>query len=186
MQHNTDYYLQEITSRYTKRPPTVKFEEADTLPPSSFVKPFVRRLEIHHFSHNKTAALSLEGENLCFSSKIVLCLEKSERVHEVAVAQKESVSNRAIQIHKVTLPAPRDFETSTDSTVSNDYQESEETAGVTLVTHFGEFSFKDVRVRHKVSLSGCHCGANSLKKCFVFFCRNFTYPVEDSKWQTCQ
>ena len=68
----------------------------------------------------------------------------------MAVAQKESVSNRAIQIHKVSLPAPRDFGGSTDSTAGNDYQESKETASVMLVTHFGEFSFKDVEVKHKV------------------------------------
>ena len=152
MQHNTNYYLQEITSKYTKKPPKVEFEEADILPPSNFVKPFVRRLEIHHFSHNKTAALSLEGENLYFTSKIMLHLDKSERVYEVAVAQKESVSNRAIQIQKVMLPSPKDFEGSTDSTVSNDYQESREIAGVTLMTHFGQFHFKDVEVRHKVCL----------------------------------
>ena len=82
----------------------------------------------------------------------MLQLGKSELVHEVPVAQKESVSNRAIQIHKVMLPSPKDFEGSTDSTVSSDYQESRETAGVTLMTHFGQFDFKDVEVRHKVGL----------------------------------
>ncbi len=155
MQHNTNFYLQTITNKYTKKPPKINFEEADTLPPSNFVKPFVRRLEIHHFSHSKTAALSLDGEKLCFTSKIVLRLDKSEKEHEVPVAQKESVSNRSIQIHKVSLPSPRDLGGSTDSTVSNDYQESKETACVRLITHFGEFSFENVEVRHKVFLDYC-------------------------------
>lgn len=119
---------------------------------SDFVRPSVKKLEIHHFSHHKTASLSLDGCNLCFTSKFSLRLHKSESEYEITVDQRQSVSSRSIQIHEVPLQVPRDFENSTDSDISGDYQETEETAYICLYTHFGEFSFKNVEVKHKVSL----------------------------------
>ena len=154
-----------ITQQYTKKPPLAIIEEADTLDYGHFVQPSVKRLEIHHFSHHKCAALSLEGDNLCFTFKVVLSLHDSEREHEIMVAQKESVSSRSIQIQGVPISVPRGFSSSTDSTVSNDCQESEETARIHLFTHFGEFTFENVEVRHKVRvdiylprsmIDGCH------------------------------
>ena len=161
MQHKTGEYLQAITNRYTKRPPRVKFDESDILLPSNFVRPSVKRLEIHHFNHQEsTAALSLEGENLCFAFRFIIYLHKSDKKHEVKIDQKDSVSSRSIQIQKVPLSVPREFVSSTDSSTSNnEYQESEETANLHLVTHFGEFSFENVIVKHKVLLSidvRCH------------------------------
>ena len=120
---------------------------------SKFIKPLVKRLEIHHFSHHNSAALSLEGDNLCFTYKFVLSFDESEREHEIKVTQKESISSRSIQVQEVPLSVPRGFVSATDDNTSNDCQECEETASVRLFTHFGEFSFKHVEVRHKVKLS---------------------------------
>ena len=151
LQHNTDEYLQVLTHQYTlKHSPLVKFEGEDALVQSSFTTPVLKRLEIHHFSHHKTAALSLDGENLCFTFKFVLHLHKSEREHVISVDHKESVSSRSIQIHEVPLSVPRDFVSSGDSDVSGDYQETDETARICLHTHFGEFTFDWVEVKHKV------------------------------------
>ena len=44
----------------------------------------------------------------------------------------------------------RDFATSTDSSTSNEYHEYDETANLQLVTHFGEYAFENVTVKHKV------------------------------------
>ena len=149
-QHNTGTYLEIIKTQYTKKQPEVKFEAAATLSPSKFVTPSVVKLEIHHFTHNGTAALSLEGDNLCFTYKIVLHLEKSEKEYEIMVAQKESVSSRCIQIQKISLSLPSDFTVSSDNSANNDYQECEETASVHLFTHYGDFLSKEVKVKHKV------------------------------------
>lgn len=130
---------------------------------SDLVRPSVNKLEIHHFSHHKTASLSLDGCNLYFTSKFSLCLHKSEREYEIAVDQTQSVSSRSIQIHEVTLQVPRDFVSSTDSDVSGDYQETEETAYICLHTHFGNFSFENVKVKHKVYMICSHNHNISLK-----------------------
>ena len=152
LQHNTDEYLQVITNQFIRRRPVVKFEEPDALHPSDFIKPSVKRLEIHHFSHHQTAALSLDGNNLCFTSRFTLTLHKTEKEYMFMVDQKESVSSRSIQIQEVRISVPRDFVSSSDSNLSGDYQETEETADVVLHTHFGEFPFENVEVRHKVCL----------------------------------
>ena len=110
----------------------------------------MNKLEIHHFSHHKTASLSLDGSNLCFTFKFTVNLHKSEKKQEIAVEQKESVSSRSIQVHDVALPLPRDFVSSNDSDMRGDYQETDETANICLYTHFGEFHFENVDVKHKV------------------------------------
>ena len=140
-----------ITNQYTKKPPRIKFDELDVLQSSDFVRPSVKRLEIHHFNHQeRTAALSLEGENLCFAFKFIIYLHKSGKEHEIIIDQKDSLSSRSIQIQKLPLSVTRDFACSTDSSTSNEYHESDETANLCLVTHFGEFSFENVTVKHKV------------------------------------
>ena len=125
-----------------------KFEEVDVLETGNFVTPTIKRLEIHHFSHHNTAALSLDGDNLYFTFKFNLSLHKSESENEIIVDEKQSVSSRSIQVHEVALSAPRDFDSSTESRV--DYQETEETADISLHTHFGVFPFEKVEVKHKV------------------------------------
>ena len=150
LQHNTHDYLQVLTPQYIKRPPVIIFDEAEAVHSSDFITPFVNKLEIHHFSHHKTASLSLDGSNLCFTFRFTLSLHKSEKEYEISVEAKQSVSSRSIQIHEVTLPVPRDFVSSNDSAVSKDYQETEETANICLYTHFGEFHFENVEVKHKV------------------------------------
>ena len=152
-----------LTSHHVKRSPVVKFEGADVLNYSDFTRPLVKRLEIHHFSHHKTAALSLDGDNLCFTFKFVLDLHKSEKHYEIAVSQKNSVSSRAIKLNEVQVSVPKDFVNSSGSDVSGDYQETEETANVSLHTHFGEFSFEHVEVKHKVDTSSCNqCSSQQL------------------------
>ena len=68
----------------------------------------------------------------------------------ILVDQNESVSSHSIQIHEAPLSVPRDFASSNDSDVSGDYQETDETASICLHTHFGEFPFEKVEVKHKV------------------------------------
>ena len=136
-----------ITDQYVVRSPNVKFEEPERRPCCDFIKPELKQLEIHHFSHHGTAALSLEGNNLCFTYKVMLYLLKSKREYTILVDQKESVSSRSIQKHQVSLTLPEESATSSDV---NDYQEIEEMANVCLFTHFGEFYFSSVKVRHKV------------------------------------
>ena len=140
-----------IKSQYSCK--EFEFEEADKLASSSFVKPTVKRLEIHHFSHHETAALSLDGDNLFFTSRCFLSLHKSETDLEFIVDQRESVSSRSIQIQEVSLPIPRDFISSADSNASGNCQETEETASVRLFTNFGDFTFENVEVKHKVGLT---------------------------------
>jgi hypothetical protein len=106
-------------------------------------------IEIHHFTHNKTAALSLEGENLYFTSSIKLHLDTSKKDCEIAVPQDTAISRQYIVIQKESLPLPSEFSESSDNGTSNAY---EETAHVHLFTHFGDFEFRDVKVRHKVLL----------------------------------
>ena len=133
-----------------------KFDEPETLETGTFVTPAVKRLEIHHFSHHNTAALSLDGDNLYFTLKFDLYLHKSDAKYEVNVDETQSVSSRSIQIHEVPLSAPRDFDSSTESSASEDYQETEDIADISLHTHFGVFTFEKVEVKHKVRL--CHYG----------------------------
>lgn len=138
-----------IKRRYVR---SCKFEEAEVLGTGNFVTPTIKRLEIHHFSHHNTAALSLDGDNLYFTFKFNLSLHKSESENEIIVDEKQSVSSRSIQIHEVALSAPRDFDNSTESSTSTaDYQETEETADISLHTHFGVFTFEKVEVKHKVT-----------------------------------
>ena len=142
-----------IKKEYTDQEPKFKFKEAGTLGRSKFVTPSVTKIEIHHFTHNKTAALSLEGENLYFTSKIKLRLDKSEEDFVSVVAQEKSVSRGCIVIQKASLSLPSEFTGSSDDGASNVYQECRETASVRLFTHFGEFTFegdRHVEVRHKV------------------------------------
>lgn len=141
-----------ITKQYTRKPPLPVFKEAAVLAASGFVQPSVKKLKIHHFSHHKHAALSLEGDNLCFTFKFVLRLHRSANNHEAVVSQKE-VSSCSIQVHKVPLALPTDFVDSSDSSENSDCQEFKETASVRLFTHFGEFVFEDVEVWHKVYTS---------------------------------
>ena len=136
-----------ITDQYVTQSPHVKFEKPKSPSQSEFVNPTLKRLEIHHFSHHKTAALSLDGDNLCFTYKVVLYLHKSAKEYRILVDQKESISSRSIQKHQVSLAVPEDLATSSDA---NDYQEIEETADIYLLTHFGGFHFRNVEVRHKV------------------------------------
>ncbi len=136
-----------ILNQYAKPSPHVKFEEPESLSHSDFISPTLKRLEIHHFSHHKTAALSLDGDNLCFTYKVVLYLRKSEKEYKILVDQKKSVSSRSIQKHQVLLAIPRDFATLSDG---DDYQEVEETANICLFTHFGQYHFPSVQVKHKV------------------------------------
>ena len=136
-----------IKHQYITQSPHVKFEKSESLSPSDFIKPTLKRLEIHHFSHHRTAALSLDGDNLCFTYKVILYLNKSARKYEILIDQKESISSRSIQKHQVSLDIPNDLATSPDT---NDYQEIEETANICLFTHFDEFEFSNVEVRHKV------------------------------------
>ena len=151
MQHNTTKYLNEITLGYTDKEPKVKVEQADALISSDFVKPSIKRVEIHHFSHHERTALSLEGENLCFTVKFKLHLHKSDKEHLLTVAQKESVSSRSIQLQEVPISMPTELSSSTDSNlVNSDYKESEERATICLFTHFGEVSCDNVEVKHKV------------------------------------
>ena len=140
-----------IKKEYTTKEPKIRFEEAGALAQSAFVKPSVTKVEIHHFTHNKTAALALEGDNLYFTSKIKLHLDKSETDFMTVRAQEKSVSRRCIVIQKISVPLPSEFAGSSDNGASNIYQECKETADVRLFTHFGEFQIKDrVEVRHKV------------------------------------
>lgn len=153
MQHKIDHYLNVIKKEYTEQEPKFTFKEAGALGRSKFVTPSVTKIEIHHFTHNKTAALSLEGENLYFTSKIKLHLDKSEEDFVTVVAQEKSVSRRCIVIQKASLFLPSEFAGSSDNGASNVYQECAETASVRLFTHFGKFPFKGdrcVEVRHKV------------------------------------
>ena len=152
MQHNTEHYIQVITKQYTRKPPLADFKEAAVLAASDFVQPSVKKLKIHHFSHHKDAAISLEGDNLCFTFKFVLHLHRSAKNHEAVVSQKE-VSSCSIQVHKVSLSLPTDFVDSSDSSENSDCKEFKETASVHLFTHFGEFVFEDVEVWHKVYTS---------------------------------
>ena len=135
-----------LKQRYVRK---YKFEEIDTLATGTFVTPTIKRLEIHHFSHHNTAALSLDGDNLYFAFKFDLHLHKSNAKCEVDVDETQSVSSRSIQIHEVPLSAPRDFDSSTEST-SADYQETEDVADISLHTHFGVFTFEKIEVKHKV------------------------------------
>ena len=146
-QHHTRDYLGVIQSQYIQKHPLVKFEKPESVSQSDFINPELKQLEIHHFSHHKTAALSLDGDNLCFTDKVVLRLHESEKEYKISVDQQESVSSRSIQKHQVSLDVPRKLANSPDS---NDYQETVETADICLYTHFGEFYFKDVEVKHKV------------------------------------
>ena len=146
-QHNTTEYLGVITHQYVTQSPYVKFEKPKSLPCSDFVNPTVKRLEIHHFSHHKTASLSLDGDNLCFTYKVVFYLHKSAKEYSILVDQKESVSSRSIQKHRVSLAIPEGLAVSSEA---YDYQEIEETAKICLATHFGDFDFHNVEVRHKV------------------------------------
>ena len=146
-QHNTTEYLGVITDQYVTQSPYVKFKKPKNLSQSDFVNPTLKRLEIHHFSHHKTAALSLDGDNLCFTYKVVLYLHKSAKKYRILVDQKAYISSQSIQKHQVSLAIPEDLATSSDA---NDYQEIEETADIYLLTHFGGFRFPSVEVRHKV------------------------------------
>ena len=143
-----------IKKEYTRKESEVKIEEeSSTLTQSIFVIPLVEMIEIHHFTHNETASLSLEGENLYFTSNIKLCLDISKKDCEIPVAQDSSISGRYITVNKIqkeSLPLPSEFSDSSDDDASNVYQECEETAHVHLFTHFGKFDFEDVKVRHKV------------------------------------
>ena len=108
-------------------------------------------IEIHHFTHNETTALSLEGKNLYFTSKIKLHLAENGIDFETMVSQEKSISRGYIVIQKKSLPLlPSKFAGSSDHGASNVYQECEDTANVHLFTHFGDFTFGDVKVRHKV------------------------------------
>ena len=140
-----------IRREYIEQEPKLKFmkEAVGALGCSKFVTPSVTKIEIHHFTHRKKAALSLEGENLYFTSKIKLSLDKSKINFETTVSQEESVSRRFIVIQELLFPLPSEF--AAEDGASNDYQEFKETAGVHLFTHFGEFVVKNrVEVRHKV------------------------------------
>lgn len=112
----------------------------------------VKGLEIHHFSHHDTAALSLDGDNLFFTSRFLLRLHKSDKELEFMMDQRECVSSRSIQIQEVSLPIPRDFMSSAESNASSNCQETDETATVHLCTHFGDFRFENVEVKHKVHI----------------------------------
>lgn len=108
-------------------------------------------IEIHHFTHNETTALSLEGKNLYFTSKIKLHLAENGIDFETMVSQEKSISRGYIVIQKKSLPLfPSKFAGSSDNGARNIYQECEEMANVHLFTHFGDFTFGDVKVRHKV------------------------------------
>ena len=136
-----------ISRQYVMQSPHVKFDRPVSLSQSDFISPTLKRLEIHHFSHHKTASLSLDGDNLCFTYKVVLYLQKSAKEHRILVDQKESISSRSIQKHQVSLAVPEELMALSDG---NDYQEIEETANICLFTHFGEYSFPNVQVKHKV------------------------------------
>lgn len=92
--------------------------------------------------------MSLEGENLYFASKIILYLKED---FEINVAQQESVSSQSIQVHNLSLSLPSHFAESSIYQETNDYEEYEETTRVCLLTHFGKFSFPNVKVKHKVT-----------------------------------
>lgn len=134
-------------NHYVSQSPHVKFEEQHNLSKSDFIKPSLKRLEIHHFSHHNTAALSLDGDNLCFTYKVMLYLHKSKKEYPILVDQKESVSSRSIQIHQVSLSLPEGLVSTSEG---SDYKEMDETADIYLFTHFGEFHFSGVKVKHKV------------------------------------
>ena len=120
---------------------------------SDFVKPTVKKLEVHHFGdQDRPSALSLEGENLCFAFKFIIHLQESDKKHEIKIDQLHSVSSRSIQIQKIPPSVTRDFVSLTDSSTSIEYQECEEMADLRLVTHFGEHLFENVTVKHKVRL----------------------------------
>jgi hypothetical protein len=151
LQHTVYHYVDTIKKEYARKESEVKIEEESvTLAQSMFVTPSVEMIEIHHFTHNKTAALCLEGENLYFTSSIKLHLDTSKKDCEIAVVQDTSISRRYIVIEKKLLPLPSEFSKPSDDGASNVYQECEETARVRLFTNFGEFKFRDVKVRHKV------------------------------------
>lgn len=136
-----------ILKHYVMQSSHMRFDRPEGISQSDFVSPTLKRLEIHHFSHHKTAALSLEGDNLCFTYKVMLYLRKSAKEYRILVDQKESISSRSIQKHQVPLSLPEELVTASDG---NDYQEVEETANICLFTHFGEYHFNNVQVKHKV------------------------------------
>ena len=165
-----------IKNQYVMKPKPVEFDEPESLLQSNFINPTLKRLEIHHFSHHKSAALSLDGDNLCFTYEIVLYLHKSRREYKISVDQKESVSSRSIQKHQVVLDVPRELATPSDG---NDYQETEETAYICLYTHFGEFYFKDVEVKHKVCADRIQtCIGISVNAIVVNVSHKFTLHVD--------
>ncbi len=140
-----------IKKEYTTKESMVKFEEAGALARSVFDEPSVTKVEIHHFIHNETAALALEGDNLYFTFKVKLHLNISKKDIETVVAEEKSVSRRCIVIQKISVPLPSEFAESSDNGASNVYQECKETAKVCLFTRFGEFQCKNmVEVWHKV------------------------------------
>ena len=136
-----------ISRQYVMRSRHVKFDKPGSLSQSDFISPTFKRLEIHHIGHCNTAALSLDGDNLCFTYKVVLYLHKTAKEYRILIDQKESISSRSIQKHQVLLAVPEEFVALSDG---NDYQEIEETANICLFTHFGEYSFPNVQVKHKV------------------------------------
>ena len=136
-----------ITKLYVTRFPHVKFEKLESLSFSDFINPTLKRLEIHHCSYYRATSLSLNGNNLCFTYKVVLYLQTSAKEYKILIDQREIVSSRSIQKHQVSLAIPSDVATSSDA---NNYQEIKETASICLFTHFGEFYFSNVEVRHKV------------------------------------
>lgn len=105
----------------------------------------------------REAALSVEGENLCFTYKLIIQLHNSDREYEVVIDQTDSVSSRSVQVQNVPLLVTRDLERSTDSSsTQREYQESDEMATLHLHTHFGKHSFKNVKVKHKVCFISRH------------------------------
>ena len=137
-------------SQYINQPPIINFPEYEL---RNFIKkPKVKQIEIHHFSHRNSASLSIDGENLCFVSKVVLLMKSGDSgEYKFDVNQQESVSSQSIQLQEknINLPPELKFDTSHSRESS---QECVEMAFIHLETHFGcnESDPSEVKVIHKV------------------------------------
>ena len=136
-------------SQYINQPPIINFPQYEL---KKFIKkPKVNQIEIHHFSHRSSASLSIDGENLCFVSKVVLVMESGDSgEYKFDVNQQESVSSQSIQLQKKNINLPPELKF--DSSIQGNSQECVEMAFVHLETHFGcnESDPSEVKVIHKV------------------------------------
>lgn len=149
LQHNTDSYLQLVNLHQGVQQTKPKNPRQGDI-----IIPHVKKVEIHRFSHRETSAISFDGEQLCFTSSIVLEIksEFSQTIHEYnfPVSDQKFISSESIQLQNLYIEIPPELCHSSSKENDAEYQEFRGSATITLHTHFGCFRFQDVPVKHKV------------------------------------